>query len=104
MTDLTNLRSDDLHNEAAGLITQSTTKQSAAVHFALSAQTRVNSHPRLLTGRPGQRVGLLHRAVVGVVQALHRLVLPHHQAVHHPEHDGLQGEPERHRGHEFCRD
>lgn len=35
------------------------------------------------------RVQLLCRAVAGIIQALHQLVLPHHQTVHHPEHDGL---------------
>lgn len=54
------------------------------------------SHPRLLAVRPGQRVSLLRRAALaGVVEALHRLVLPHHQAVHHPEHDGLRGGGEK---------
>lgn len=69
-----------------------------SLSFSLSFSFFFCSHPRLLAVHPGQRVGLLHRAVTWVVQALHRLVLPHHQAVHHPEHDGLQGEPEVRRG------
>lgn len=56
------------------------------------------SHPWLLTVHPRQRFGLLHQAVGRVVQALHCLILPHHQAVHHPEHDWLQGETETPQG------
>lgn len=53
-----------------------------------------------MTGERYSHLGLLTAAPywqTHVVKALHGLVLPHGQAVNHPEHDGLQGAAEEHR-------